>query len=419
MKISNFVLLFALAFAIAAMHAEAAVNTQYIGRAPDLRVSLSIQDPDPVEPGKEVEASFKIENNGTTAHNVIFEITPEYPFSLVPGESAQKSLGIIGTSQDGKQSVIVRYRLKVAQDAIDGNHEIKVRYKSDDFEWIIIENIKIKVQSHDAIISVDKFFTEPPVVAPGSKAKLLITLKNYATSLLKDIRVTLDLGKSGDEGTPFSPIGSTNEKVITYIDPESSKQIEFELLADPEAVSKSYKIPISIKYSDATNRNFSKSNILTVVVGDEPDVSVGIESTTIHSAGSSGEATIKIVNKGLPDMKFVNVRLARDAKYKIISPAEVYIGNIDSDDYETADFRLFVEKTPDKSIALPLTVEYKDANNKDYKNVVNLELPLYSSSEAKKLGLAPKNGKLFYVVLIALAAAGSFFGYRMWKKRRK
>src|SRR3989338_1408938 len=232
MKILNFIVLFALALAMAAMHASAAVNTQYIGKAPDLRVTLSIQDPDPVEPGKEVEASFKIENNGTTAENVIFETLPEYPFSLVPGESASKSLGEIGTSQSGRQSVIVRYRLKVAQDAIDGNHEIKVRYKSGGFDsWIIIENLKIKVQSHDAIISVDKFFTEPAVVAPGSKAKLSIVLKNYATSLLKDIRVTLDLGKSGDEVTPFSPLGSTNEKVLAYIEPQSSKSIEFEVLA--------------------------------------------------------------------------------------------------------------------------------------------------------------------------------------------
>ena len=128
--------------------------------------------------------------------------------------------------------------------------------------------------------------------------------------------------------------------------------------------------------------------------------------------------TVKIVNKGLPDMKFVNVKLGKSDKYRLISPAEVYIGNIDSDDYETADFRLYVEKASEKKVVLPLTVEYKDANKKDYKDIVNLELPLYSSSEAKKLGLVQSNGKLNWIVLIVLAVAG-FFGYRMWKKRRK
>ncbi|HLC61320.1 MAG TPA: COG1361 S-layer family protein [Candidatus Nanoarchaeia archaeon] len=406
-------------FVLAAGLALAAVNTQYTGKAPDLKISISIQDPDPVEPGKQVEVSFKIDNDGTTANSVIFEVLPEYPFSLVPEENAVKTIGTIGSSQNSRQNIIVRYKLKVAQDAVDGNYEVKVRYKSEGFDsWVSIEDLNVKVQSRDAIISVDRFITEPGVVAPGSKAKLIIVLKNHATSLLKDIKVVLDLGKSGDESTPFSPIGSTNEKVVAYIEPESTKSMEFELIADPDAVSKSYKIPISIKYSDTLGRNYSKSNILTIIVGGEPNVSVGIDSSTIYSAGAAGEITIKIVNKGLPDMKFVNVKLDKGDKYRIISPAEVYIGNIDSDDYETADFKLYVEKTSEKKIVLPLSLQYKDANNKDYKNIMNIELPLYSSSEAKKLGLVQGNGKVTWILLIVLAVAG-FFGYRMWKKRRK
>src|SRR3989338_11190521 len=297
MKIKKYFLL--IAVVLLAGIAFAAVNTQYMGKAPDLRVSISIQDPDPVEPGKEVEVSFKIENNGTTANSVVFEILPEYPFSLVPGETASKAIGTIGTSQNSRQSVIVRFKLKVAQDAIDGNHEIKVRYKSEGFDsWTIIENLNIKVQSRDAIIGVEKFSAEPSVVAPGSKAKLTIVLRNYATSLLKDIKVVLELGKSGDEVTPFSPVGSTNEKVLAYLEPESSEPMEFELIADPDAVSKSYKIPISIKYSDALGRNFSKSNIVTMIVGGRPDVSVGIGSSTIYTAGTAGEITEKSSTKG-------------------------------------------------------------------------------------------------------------------------
>src|SRR3990167_7603850 len=96
-----------IALVLAAGTALAAVNTQYMGNAPDFRVTISMQDPDPVEPGREVEVSFKIENNGTSAENVAFEIVPEYPFSLVSGESALRQIGTIATSQESKQSVIV------------------------------------------------------------------------------------------------------------------------------------------------------------------------------------------------------------------------------------------------------------------------------------------------------------------------
>jgi len=408
-----------IALVLAAGTALAAVNTQYMGNAPDFRVTISMQDPDPVEPGREVEVSFKIENNGTSAENVAFEIVPEYPFSLVSGESALRQIGTIATSQESKQSVIVRYKLKVAQEAIDGNHELKARYKIGGFDsWILVEDFNVKVRSYDAIIAVENFITEPSVVAPGSKTKLNILLRNYATSLLKNVKIVLALGESSDESTPFSPLGSTNEQVISYISPQSTKLIEFELLADPDAASKSYKIPLIIRYSDAANNNYSKSNIVTVVVGDEPDISVGVESTTILTAGSAGEVTIKIVNKGFPDMKFVNVKLGKSDKYSVISSDEVYVGNIDSDDYETAEFKMYAEKTSEKKLLIPLVVEYKDANNKDYRSAVNLELPLYSASEAKKLGLVKGNGNSYWVILVILAVAG-FFAYRMWKRRRK
>ncbi len=398
--------------------AFAAIDAQYMGYTYDLRLSISLQDPDPVEPGKEVEVSFKIENNGTTANGVVFEAVPEFPFSLVPGENPAKPVGTVGTSQNGKQSVIVRYRMKVAQEAIDGNHEIKVRYKVGGFDsWVNVENLRIKVQSYDAIIGVEKFATDPAVIAPGSKAKLGITIKNYANSLMKNVKVVLDL-ESADGSRPFSPLGSTNEKIISYIEAQSSKTIEFELLADADAASKPYKVPLSLRYSDANSRNFSKSSLVTLVVGDQPDITVGIESATVYTSNAAGEVTIKIVNKGLPDIKFVNVKLDKSDKYRIISPAEAYIGNIDSDDYETVDFKIFAEKTSDKALTLPLIIQYKDANNKDYQINVNLELPLYSPSEARKLGLVQNGGYSRWIIAVILIVA-AFFGYRYWKKRRK
>ena len=411
------VLIILIMFCMIAAIAGAAVNTQYFGKSPSISISLTKQEPDPVEPGKEVEVTFKLDNNGTVADNVLFEIMPEYPFSLVPGESPSRNVGVLGTSQEDKQAVNLKFKLKAAQEAVDGNHEIKVRYKSDNYDsWIILENLKIKVQTHDAILSIDNFIEEPSVTTPGSKTTLTILLKNYASSFLKDIKISLDLGRSSDTSTPFSPVGSTNEKVISYLEPQSTEALEFELLVDPDAASKSYKIPITLKYSDSLNKAYNKTNIITLVVGGEPDISVGIDSATIYTSGSAGEITVKIVNKGLPDMKFVNVYLGKGDKHKVLSPSEVYIGNIDSDDYETANFKIYVGKVSEDKLILPLTVEYKDANNKDYKKSVNLELPLYSSSEAKRLGLVKGNGKFSWVLILVLVVA-LFFAYRVWKKR--
>ena len=410
---------FFILFFMAAASAGAAVNTVYYGTSPRIDVSLASQDPDPVEPGKIVEANFKIDNQGELASNVVLEIVPEHPFSLLPGENAVANLGTLGTSQDSDRNVFIKYKLKVYQNAVDGNYKLKVRYKADNIDsWIEIKDLTIKVQSKDAILSVEKYATIPEIVAPGSKARLTISLRNYATSLLKDVKVVLELGKSGDEATPFAPIGSTNEKVISIIDAQSSVPVEFDFLSDPDAKSKIYKVPLKLQYSDVLSKNHSKTLTLALVVGVEPDLSVYIDSTTIYTAGSTGEITVKIVNKGLTDIKFLNVKLDRAKGYKVLSPYEVYIGNIDSDDYETVDFKLNIDKGSKDKAVLPLTIEYKDANNQGYTKRATLELPLYSKSEAKKLGLVDGNGR-WSIVIVLVAAVAGFFAYRYWKKRRK
>lgn len=409
---------FFILFLIAAAFAGAAVNTVYYGKSPQIVVSLASQDPDPVEPGKIVEVNFKLDNQGELASNVVLEIIPEYPFTLLPGENAVANIGTLGTSQVSDRNVFVKYKLKVDQNAVDGDYKLKVRYKADNIDtWIEIKDLTVKVQSKDAILSVERYATVPEIVAPGSKAKLTITLKNYAASLLKDVKVILELGKSGDETTPFAPVGSTNEKVISIIDAQSSVPVEFNLLADPDAKSKAYKVPLKLQYSDVLSKNHSKTLTLALIVGVEPDLSVYIDSTTIYTAGITGEVTVKIVNKGLTDIKFLNVKLDKAEGYKILSPYEVYIGNIDSDDYETVDFKLNIDKDSKDKAILPLTIEYKDANNQDYTKKVNLELPLYSKLEARNLGLVKTNYKMIIFVVVLLIVG--LIAYTIWIRRRK
>lgn len=403
-------------FVLLAAFASAAVNTQYIGKAPNILVSLINQEPDPVEPGKQVEVNFKLDNNGTTAENVVFEIVPEYPFSLLPGDNAKKFLGEIGTSQTGKYSVTLKYNLKVAENAVDGYHEIKVKYKNDNFDsWIAIEGLKIKVQSHDAIMSLDNFFTSPAVTPPGKKTKLTVTLRNYATSLLKNVKISLNLDKNGDDEFPFAPIDSTNEKVISYIEPKASVPVEFDLLVDADAVSKAYKIPLNIKYSDVLNKNYSKTNLVTVIVGDKPDLGITLERTDIYTTKSSGSVVLRLVNKGAPDIKFLNVKVLQNENIEVIGADEVYVGKLDSDDFSTAEFKVFVSGK--ESVAIPVQVDYRDTNNNIYKENREVKLKLYSNSEAKSIGVK-KNSSLTWIVLIIAAIVAGIYYYRKRKSRK-
>ena len=239
----------ALVFLMIAASAFAAVDTRYFGKSPNILVSMSKQDPDPVEPGQEFEASFKLDNNGTSTDNFIFEVLPEYPLSMISDASSNVYIGSLSSSQYGRQSVIVKFKMKVAQDASDGDRTFKVRYKNDNSDtWTTVEGFSINVQSKNAVLAVDKVSASPEVTAPGSRTTLKIYLKNYASSVLKYVKVSLNLNSAdSSQKIPFSPIGSANEQVIQYIDPQATVPVSFNLLVDSDAASKSYKVPMTLQ----------------------------------------------------------------------------------------------------------------------------------------------------------------------------
>jgi hypothetical protein len=95
---------------------------------PYLKTTLANQDPYPADPGSYVNVLFQIENIGTeSAGNTTVEIIPQYPFSLDIGTSAITNIGTIAGLQTGNNAFQVRYRLRVDDNAINGDNEIKLK----------------------------------------------------------------------------------------------------------------------------------------------------------------------------------------------------------------------------------------------------------------------------------------------------
>ena len=391
-------------------------STQRPVETSQIEVTLINQEPDPSEPGNYVDVRFKLDNNGSEeARNVEVEILPEYPFSLDPGREALRSAGTLQSRQRGDVGVIVKYRLRVNKDAIEGENEIRIRYRIDKGIWVEPEEFFIDVQTNDAILAVDSVSIDKEFFEPGSSGILRIGVVNEADSLIKDIKARLDLGNM-----PFVPLGSTNEKSVYQIDAKKAHEFSFELLAKPEAESGVYQVPLRISYSDELNKGYIKNGTIGLIVGAKPDLSITLDESDIYESNKAGEIVVKVVNKGLTNIKFVNIELIGTDKYRVISNNEVYLGNIDSDDFETAEFELYVESTREKEIILLLILEYKDANNNNYKDEVKLKLRLYSGTEAKKFGLKESNSFVGILIVAVIVVAGVlYYRKRMIKKKKQ
>jgi hypothetical protein len=376
-------------------------------------------EPYPVQPGQYFKIWIKIENSGVdTAKDMVFELSPEYPFSI---DSNEKALRDIGELKVGDE-VVLEYKIKVDRDAVEGSNDLNYKYTISKAAGPWVSGaLKVAVQTNDAILALKNLETTPSSIGPGETAHIKLTLENLADSPLKDIRVNLELYKMLATATsvsfvelPFTPFGSSNVKTLNVIEGTSEKIVEFDLIADVDAKAKVYKLPITVTYSDYAGTNYSKSYITALLVSSEPDLSIGIESTTLTKEQKSGNVVIKFVNKGTTDIKFMNVKLKPSSDYDLISSDEVYVGSVDSDDYQTAEFKLNLKKTPDQ-IELPITIEFKDGVNKAYNQDVNVKLNLFTNGQLGK----PTDGLFGKVILIVIIAAVGYFVYRKFKKKKK
>lgn len=402
--------------------AVCAVNYETPSQA-SIRIKNVRYEPFPVEPGAYFDVWIRVENFGSTSVSSFrFRLSPEYPFSLDPNEEAERSIGIL---ESGGQA-LMKFKVRTDINAVEGENPLKYEYSTGG-QWDIGQ-LNINIHTLDAVLAVGEVVIQDGnsgAIAPGDKTSVELKLKNMADSPLKNVRVKLNLIEAVQSGgtvqlteLPISPLGSSEEKTIRTMEGGEEASIKFDLIVDSSAESKVYKIPLTITYNDLQGANYTSNNIISVLVGSAPDMTVTVESSTANMVGKVGDVVVKFVNKGFSEIKFLNVKLEETGDFELVSPAEVYIGNIDSDDYESAEFRIYVKESPNGQISLPLQIDYKDANNKDYEQVISLKTRIYTQGEARKLGITQGRSSVG-IVILALIIIGGVYAYRKIRKKKK
>ena len=383
----------------------------------DISVTLVSQTPDPVEPGQIFDVKFKIENQAEeTNKDAIMTLHPKYPFKMY-GESASKNLGKLRASSTGADAEYVTFTLKVDEDAVEGDLELEVEVNlGTNSVTFVDDQFLIDVQTQDAILDIISIKSEPEQVAPGEDAKVSIVVKNEADSLLKDIKFKLDF--DGDD-IPLAPFQSSSERRISNLNNDFQDALTFRIIAKPDATPGLYKVPVTITYNDEKGSAYSLDDFLAVSVGDVPKVRPFIKKTTVFQSGESGKITLGIANAGTADVKFVELILEESEDYKLVSPTNYfYIGDIDSDDTESEELDVYVNKRRDV-LHVPVKLKYVDSNNKPFQQQFDLTFDLYSTSELKKFGIIEKSSTGFFVFILIVLGGLYYYYYRNYKKKNR
>jgi len=281
---------------------------------------------------------------------------------------------------------------------------------------IIAMVLFLSIISMASALIISSVSTSPDEVVPGETSRISINLKNNEDIDLEDIVVSLDF-----TNIPFAPYNTGSDYTISEILDGKGKSAEFEVIAQNNAASGIYKIPIRIEYRESGQEDGTaskvKTSLISIMINSKPTLDVSAEDGLLLK-NKKNKASLKIVNKGLSDAKFLEITTQANSYTTLLSQGNVYIGDVDSNDFQTADFEIFFKDTAPSTITLPVSITYKDISNKEYTENFDVQLKVYSQEQAVQLGLVQQNNTWVLVLVIVIVII-LFFVIRTILRRRK
>ncbi|MBU4501230.1 MAG: hypothetical protein KKA79_01460, partial [Nanoarchaeota archaeon] len=153
-----------------------------------------------------------------------------------------------------------------------------------------------------------------------------------------------------------------------------------------------------------------------LLVGVEPDYYITLEESDAFYKGKKGQVVVSLSNTGPADIKFLTIELEESDDFVIFSNFKTYVGNLEPDDYETAEFEIYTKKSGD--IPLKINIDYRDNYNTKRMDSHILTLKSYTAGELKKYGLPVTKSNLNQIIGYLLLVIFIYLTYKNWKKER-
>ena len=372
--------------------------------ANNLRLDLISYSPSPVIIGSEVTLKFELFNIGTgVVRNFQIITVDKFPFELL----SKKNIDILELRSG--ESYKFEVKLKVMSKVQEDTYQIGLQYY-DPFnnrgESIAFD---IPIKRIRRTIASTKVTTEPEYIAPGSIALINVEIENNADYSMRDVEVKLNFSGS----VPLVPYQTTSQKQIENIPSKSSEIVTFQVIALPDAEPNVYMLPLHLTFDDELGNENTRQDYIGLIISKIPEYDLTVEDSSIIK-GIKSSITVSLSNIGPSNIKYLIMEVLPSKAYEILNPPRTYIGNLEPDDYETAEFDFY----PKKSGFIPVNVrlEYKDDLNNPIIDIKETKVYVYSQTKAKMMGLLPSTTfKNIFLILIIMFI---YFTYKAWRVSR-
>jgi hypothetical protein len=335
-----------------------------------------------VEPGKNVNVEVEIQNTGLgDANNIVVEIVPADPFTLLPGTDRTTTYTKISASS----SVKVSYDLKSDENAVSNQYELEFRiYYASSPSSYLSKKVTVNLQGEPDFI-IDSTWTVPEAIEPGGIVKIFAKIRNLGTGTASQAQVTLN-STSG----LLIPVLSRGTVYLGDIKPGVDVVAEIELSVDTTAEHKTYPSTLSLSYKDESGADGLKAFSIGIPVTGL----INIEVVKTEANFDRNVLQIEIANKGTADANSIEAKLLVNGKAAGV------------------DYVSQLKATKKTSLEFPLVLEGSG------QLILNFTSPGLKQSQVTKdisLRYENPNGGSYMSTLITLAVV-AVIAYLIWRR---
>ena len=204
--------------------------------------------------------------------------------------------------------------------------EAKIETVSEPKSALLGINFDIKGR---VVVNIGDVSTDPADVKPGTNnVKITAFIENSGEAAAKDVEANLICNN-----TVFKPSwSSTDRSYLGRLNSGDSKEAIFHVDVTKDIESKTYSIPLRIRYRDTKDGEYEVMRELNILVQQKPDfkiVSAHTEPASLKAGDKSVKLHVNIRNTGSEKAESVTVRITREAEvpfdYDVLSD---YVGNL-------------------------------------------------------------------------------------------
>lgn len=258
------------------------------------------------------------------------------------------------------------------------------------------------------LLKIEKISFDRDPISPGSAVTVSFEVRNYGDGPAKDLVVSLDQ-------TSGTFVSDLNEKYVGDVPVNGSAKISFRLSINQNLSAGVYSIPILLSYLDETKSQvFTGREFAGLRVYGSINLITTLNSQDKVAAGTSGSMEIKIANAGTMEAQFLQLNVLGSSILDDVTPTNIYIGRLKSDDYDTEKISFRVSENVAKgTYPVELELVYQDPFGKEFTEAKTVYLTVLSNEDLNRKVEIPA-WQLAIIALIIVVLI-----YYFWRKRRK